>query len=117
MMKTFSKFSKFLGLFLILIGIPILLTSKSHNPELPLLSGLFVLFISNQTREDERSGAIRSSAALFALIIGYTIKLVISNLYQHQMIGFDLISINYFLILVFSLANIIRFSRLYIFMA
>ncbi|WP_316812343.1 hypothetical protein [Pedobacter heparinus] len=116
-MKHLSKYSKFIGLFLILVGIPILLTSRSNNPELPLLSGLFILFITNQTREDERSAAIRSSAALFALIIGYTIKLVISNLYQHQMISFDLISINYFLIMVFVLANIIRYSRLYVFMA
>lgn len=116
-MKIITQSSKFIGLFLILLGIPILLTSKSQNVEIPLLAGLFILFISNQNREDERSSAIRASSAFFALILGYTIKLVISNLYQHQLISFDLTSINYFLIIVFSLANMIRFSRLYIFMA
>jgi len=111
-MKTFAKY---IGLFLILLGIGILFTSKSSGAEMPLLIGLFTLFISNEKEEDERSGAIRASSAFFALIIGYTLKLVITNLYQHQMIPFDLISINYFLIVVFSLANIIRYSRLYIF--
>lgn len=116
-MKNIIRFSKYIGAFLIVVGIPILLTSKSSTAEMPLLVGLFTLFISNQDREDERSGAIRSSSAFFALILGYTIKLVISNLYDHQIIAFNLTSINYFLIMVFALANIIRFSRLYFFMA
>lgn len=94
-----------------------LIFSKSSAAEFVLLTGLFTLFISFQEREDERSAAIRSSSAFFALIIGYNIKLVISTLYQHQMISFDLISINYFLIIVFFLANVIRYSRLYIFLA
>lgn len=116
MMKALIKFPKYIGLFLIVLGIPILLTSKSSTAEIPLLTGLFMLFISSQAKEDERSVAIRSSSALFALILGYSFKLIISNLYQHQMISFDLTSINHFLIIVFALANIIRYSRLYIFM-
>ncbi|WP_316818622.1 hypothetical protein [Pedobacter nyackensis] len=111
------KFTKYIGLFMIVLGIAVLCTSKSSTAEIPLLSGLFILFISNEAREDERSGAIRASSAFFALIIGYTLKLIISNLYQHQIIAFDLISINYFLIVVFFLANVIRYSRLYFFMA
>jgi hypothetical protein len=110
-----QTFAKYLGLFLILLGIGIIWTSKSVGAEMPLLAGLFTLFISNERNEDERSGAIRASSAFFALIIGYTLKLIVSNLYQHQMISFDLVSINYFLIVVFFLANIIRYSRLYIF--
>nr|WP_068890903.1 hypothetical protein [Pedobacter panaciterrae] len=116
-MKTIIKLGKYIGLFLIVLGTIILFTSKSPTAEMPLLVGLFTLFISSQDREDERSGAIRTSSAFIALILGYTIKLVITNLYEHQLIAFDLISINYFLIMVFALANIIRFSRLYIFMA
>ena len=109
------KLSIYVSLFLIILGIPIILTSHSSDSEVPLLVGLFILFISNQKQEDERSGAIRSSSAFMALVLAYTIKLVISNLYQHQMISFDLTSINYFLIIVFSLANVIRYSRLYLF--
>lgn len=117
MMKTLIKISLCVSLFLIVLGIPILLISKSSTAEIPLLVGLFMLFISFQAKEDERSASIRSSSALFALILGYTIKLIISNLYQHQIISFDLTSINYFLIMVFAMANIIRYSRLYIFLA
>lgn len=116
-MKAINRLSKYIGLFLILLGIPILLIAKSSNAEIPLLVGLFTLFISNQDREDERSAAIRTSSAFLGLILGYTIKLVITNLYDHQIITFDLTSINLFLIIVFSLANLIRFSRLYFFMA
>jgi len=119
-MKTIvklSKYSQYIGLFLILFGLPMLLFSNSPTAEIPLLVGLFTLFISNQGKEDERSGAIRTSSAFIALVLGYTIKLLVTNLYDHQLISFDLTSINYFLIIVFSLANAIRYSRLYIFMA
>ncbi|HTN38008.1 MAG TPA: hypothetical protein VL053_13100 [Arachidicoccus sp.] len=108
---------KYISIFLILFGIIALYTTKSSDAELPLLIGLFTLFISREKREDERSVAVKASSALYALIIAYSLKLIISNLYQHQVIPFDLSSINYFLIVVFSLANIIRFSKLYFFMA
>jgi uncharacterized membrane protein HdeD (DUF308 family) len=116
-MKTLIKFSPHLGLFLIILGTAVLLTSKSSTAEVPLLVGLFVLFTSFQAKEDERSTAIRSSSAFIALVLGYTLKLIISNLYQNHMITFDLTSINYFLIIVFTMANVIRYSRLYVFMA
>lgn len=116
-MKTIIKISPYIGLLLIVLGIPVMLTSQSSTAEIPLLVGLFTLFISFQAKEDERSSAIRSSSALFALVLGYAIKMIISNLYQHQIISFDLTSINYFLIIVFAMANIIRYSRLYIFQA
>ncbi|NRF38163.1 hypothetical protein [Pedobacter foliorum] len=116
-MKALTNLTKYIGLLLIVLGTMILFTSKSSTAEVPLLVGLFTLFISNQKREDEGSGAIRSSSAFFALIIGYTIKLIITYLYSNQIITFNLTSINYFLIIVFSLANVIRYSRLYIFMA
>lgn len=112
-----KRFAVYIGLFLIVAGIPILFTSKSINAEFPLLIGLFTLFISNQAREDERSAAIRSSSAFIALVLGYMLHLVVNNLYQHQLIAVNLTSVNSFLIVVFSLANIIRYSRLYIFMA
>ncbi|NML40064.1 hypothetical protein HHL17_22885 [Chitinophaga sp. G-6-1-13] len=112
-----KKFSVYLGLFLIVAGIPIFLNSKSADAEFPLLVGLFTLFISSQAKEDERSTSIRSSSAFFALILGYTYHLVVNNLYQHQMITIHLTSINSFLVIVFALANIIRYARLYIFMA
>jgi hypothetical protein len=113
-----KPFIKFIGILLIFIGIAVLFTtSKSSGAELPLLIGLFTLFISREKREDERAVQIKTSSALSALIIGYSSKLIINNLYQHQIISFDLVSINYFLIIVFSVANIVRFSRLYFFKA
>ncbi|QJB31974.1 hypothetical protein HF329_11795 [Chitinophaga oryzae] len=111
-----KKFSICIGLLLVAVGIPVFLFSGSVNAELPLLIGLFTLFISNQAKEDERSGAIRSSSAFIALVIGYSLHLVMNNLFQHQLIAIRLTTVNSFLIIVFALANIIRYSRLYIFM-
>lgn len=112
-----KKITKYIGLFLIIIGVLILFNYRSSSAEIPLLVGLFTLFISKQNKEDERAITIRSSSAYIALIGGYAIKLLTTNLYIHQLIPFELVSINYFLIVVFTLANAIRYSRLYIFMA
>jgi len=111
-----KNYSKYIGLLLCLTGGVVLMINKSVDAELPLLVGLFILFISKERHEDERSIQVKASSALMALILGYALKLIISNLYIHQIISFDLISINFFLIIVFGFANLIRFFRLYIFM-
>lgn len=108
--------AKYLGLFLTLIGLIIIFLSKSPSAEIPLLVGLFALFVVKEREEDERAKAVRSSSALTALIIGYGLKLLLTNLHEHGLIGIQLTSINYFLIIVFSIANLIYYSRLYIFL-
>lgn len=109
-----KKASVCISLLLIVVGVPVFLYSKSVNAEFPLLIGLFTLFISGQHKEDERSVYIRSSSAFIALVIGYTLHMVTNNLFQHQMTGSHLTSINSFLVMVFALANVIRYARLYI---
>ena len=102
-----------LGLLLTAIGIPVLILDRSADAEMPLLVGLFVLFISKEARDDERAVFIKTSSTYIALILGYGMKLISSNLYSHQLISFQLTEINHFLILVFALAIVINYSRLY----
>jgi hypothetical protein len=40
--------------------------------------------------------------------------LLTTNLYSHQIISFELVEINHFLILVLSIANLIFYSRMFI---
>ena len=108
--------AKYAGLFLTLIGLIVIFCSNSPSAEITLLVGLFILFVVKGREEDERTKAIRSSSALLALIIGYGLKLLLTNLYEHGLIGIQLTSINYFLIIVFSIANLTYYSRLYIFL-
>lgn len=116
-MKQFFKSTsgfRYVGLALVLIGIPLLFFGRSTGSEIPLLVGLFTLFISKLYREDERAIAIRYSSTYIALIVGYGIKLLTTNLYSHQLISYQLTEINHFLILVFALALIIFYCRVYI---
>jgi hypothetical protein len=110
-----DKISKYLAFLLILFGVVTLWTEQSDGAELPLLVGLFMLFVSRTTLEDERTVILKSSSAYIALVIGYGFKLLATNLYSHQLISFHLTEINHFLILVFVLANSIFYLRFYFF--
>jgi len=110
-MHTLLKYS---GVLLIAAGIPTLLIDPSPGAEMPLLAGLFILFISREKREDERAVSIKSSSAYIALVLGYGIKLLSTNLYSHKLISYQMTEINHFLILVFAMAIIIYYSRIYI---
>jgi len=105
---------KYLGLLLIIIGIPVLFIDQNNASEIPLLVGLYIFFISKEAREDERTLSIKTSSAYIALVLGYGIKLISTNLYEHQLLAVQLTEINHFLILVFALAVVIYYSRLYI---
>lgn len=105
--------TRYLGLVLIAAGIPVLIMDQSPAAEIPLLVGLYLLFISKEVREDERAVLIKTSSAYIALILGYGIKLISTNLYSHQLISIQLTEINHFLILVFALAIIIYYGRMY----
>ncbi|HEY0054292.1 MAG TPA: hypothetical protein VGB63_02955 [Pedobacter sp.] len=106
-------FQKFIGIFLITIGIPMLLVDGSKGSEMPLLVGLFTLFTSPGAIEDERSLSLKTWAVYTAFIIGYAFKLLSSNLHSHNLFPTELTEINHFIILVFSLSLIIYYIRFY----
>jgi hypothetical protein len=105
---------KYLGLVLVIVGIATFMLDKAAGAEIPLLAGLFILFVTKAKVEDERSVVLKSSSAYIALVLGYGFKLISTNLYAHQMLPFQLTEINHFLILVFALANCIYYLRLYL---
>jgi hypothetical protein len=105
---------KFVGLTLIALGIPVLLLDRSSGSDIPLLVGLFMVLTVTEKMEDERSLQIKTTSLYIAFIISYGVKLITSNLYDHQLIPFELVEINHFLILILSLANIIFYSRMFI---
>jgi hypothetical protein len=111
--KIFT-YSKYLGLGLIVLGIPAMLLDNSNGSEMPLLVGLFTLLISSNNVEDERSVQIKTTSLYFAFIISYAVKLVTSNLHDHTIITFELVEINHFLILMLALANAVHYGRMYI---
>lgn len=105
---------KFLGLLLIIAGIPTMIFDTSQGSEIPLLVGLFITLITSEKIEDERSLLIKTTSLYIAFVISYGIKLLTTNLYSHQIINFELVEINHFLILVLSIANLIFYSRMFI---
>ncbi|MEO6282024.1 MAG: hypothetical protein ABIN80_22525 [Dyadobacter sp.] len=105
---------KYFGLVLVIVGIATFILDKTVGAEIPLLVGLFILFVSKAKVEDERAVVLKSSSAYIALILSYGFKLISTNLYAHEAISFQLTDINHFLILIFALANCIYYSRLYL---
>lgn len=110
--KLIRKSIKIFGGVAVVLGIGLLLVDRSPGAELLLLAGLFVLFVSHEIREDERSVILKASSAQMALIIGYGFKLLTSYLYDLQVLTMQLVAINHFLILVFALALVIYQVRL-----
>jgi len=110
----FLYYSKYLGLALIIIGIPTMILDNSSGSEIPLLVGLFTLLVATSRTEDERSVQVKTTSLYIAFIISYGAKLITSNLFHHELISFELTDINHFLILTLTLANIIFYGRIYI---
>ena len=116
-MKTNLKFihySKYLGLVLVIMGIPTMILDNSSGAEIPLLVGLFTLLVTTNKIEDERSVQLKTLSLYIAFIISYAAKLAIANLHDHALVSFELTEINHFLILTLALANSIFYGRLYI---
>lgn len=111
--KIWWRFVKVFGGMVVLAGIFVLVIDQSEGAELPLLAGLFILLVSHDIGEDERSSLLKASSTQAALIIGYAITLLSTNLYNHQVIDIQLVAINHFLIVVFALALVIYYVRLY----
>lgn len=105
---------KFLGLALIIGGIPVLFLDSSSGSEVPLLVGLFMVLTVSERKEDERSMMIKTTSLYLAFIVSYGAKLIITNLFSHEIIEFQLVEINHFLLLVLSIANVIYYSRMFI---
>ena len=107
-------YSKYLGVALVVIGIPTIIWDSSSGAEIPLLVGLFTLLITADKTEDERSVQMRATSLYIAFIVSYGVKLITSNLYDHALIAFEIVDINHFLILTLALANVIFYARFYI---
>jgi hypothetical protein len=105
---------KFLGLLLVMAGIPVMVYDTSQGSEIPLLVGLFMTLTTSEKIEDERSLLIKTTSLYFAFVISYGIKLMTTNLHSHHIINFELVEINHFLILILSLANFIFYTRMFI---
>jgi hypothetical protein len=108
------RYLKYVGLSLTLIGILTIILDNSQGSEIPLLVGLFVLLVTRDKTDDERSVQIRTTSLYLAFIISYGAKLITTNLHDHALISFELVEINHFLILMLALANVIFYSRLHI---
>ena len=107
-------YAKYLGLALTVIGVPTMIFDSTAGSEIPLLAGLFILLITKDRVEDERSAQIKTTSLYVAFILSYGVKLITSNLYDHRFIAFELVDINHFLILMLVLANGIFYGRLYV---
>ena len=115
LVATAFYYQKYLGLFLILVGIPILISNLSPNADIPLMIGLFTLFTGMEKVEDERSVSIKMSSLYIAFILAYAIYILLTNAYTHRWISFHLVHINHFVILVFTLAVAIYYARMHLF--
>ena len=114
--KSFTilfNLQRYIGVFCIIVGIPILLLGSYEGSEMLLLVGLFTLFTSSQKMEDERSVSLKISSLYSSFILAYIFKLLSSNLYSHHLIAVEITSINHFMILVFSLSVLIYYFRFY----
>lgn len=114
--KIFTKvlyYQKFIGMLLIAIGIPMLITSKSPESAKVLIFGLFTLFTSWVKIMDERLLSLKMTSIYFAIIVSYAFKMISSELVKQHIFSYELTSINHFIIMVFALANVTYYSRLY----
>jgi hypothetical protein len=109
-----SNILKYGGVVLTLLGIPTLLFDKTPGSEVPLMVGLFFVFISKERKEDERSGSIRFSSMTIAFLISYIVAHFTSYLFTKGIMQWHLTEINHFSIMVFALAIAIFYTRLYL---
>lgn len=105
---------KYLGLSLVAIGLVTIIFDKSKGAEIPLLVGLFTILVASERVEDERTRMIKTTSLYIAFILSYGGKLLTTNLFEHGIIGFQLVDKNHFLILVLSMTNLIYYSRMFV---
>jgi hypothetical protein len=104
---------KYVALFLVAAGIPTIILDSSAGSEIPLLVGLFMLMISRNKIEDERSIQIRATSFYISFIASYGCTLLLSNLFDNGILPFRLSEINHFLILTLVITNALFYTRLH----
>lgn len=115
--KKFTKilyYQKFIGILLIIIGIPMAIMAKSSGSENVLIYGLFILFTSWDKIMDERLFSLKLTSIYFAIIVSYVFKMINSEIIIPNVFSYELTSINHFIIMVFTLANATYYVRLYL---
>jgi hypothetical protein len=119
MPKTFNlyerllPFQKYIAIFGTTLGIIVLIMGNTALAIVYLVPGLFLLLTVTEKIADERSISLKFSSLYLALILAYTIKLIISFLYMNQFISFNMSDVNHFIILLLAIANTIYYLRLY----
>lgn len=106
-------YQKFLGIVLIAVGIPISIMNKSSESTSMLIAGLFVLFTSWDKIMDERLQSIKMRSIYFAIVLSYTFKYFSSQLVRLGIISYEMTNINHFILMVFAVANVTYYSRLF----
>jgi hypothetical protein len=112
-LEKYRPFQKYIAVGCIIISV---LNYMLHNIPMAymhLILGLFLLLTSSQKIEDERSASLRVKSMYGALVIAYSIKMLISLLYDQQIISFKLTDIDPFFVMVLCMANIFYYVRLY----
>jgi hypothetical protein len=106
-------YQKPVAIMMIVIGIPMALTSKATDSTGLLLSGLFLLFITWDKIMDERLISLKATSMYAAMFLSYTFQTITAQLFKQQYITYEMTNINHFMILIFGLANIIYYIRYY----
>ncbi|WP_142688403.1 hypothetical protein [Chitinophaga polysaccharea] len=106
--------TKYIGIALVLAGIPVLWMNQAQTgAELPLITGLFLIFFSREKTEDERSQSIRANALMISFALGYIIEVTTTYLHNKGMLTFQLSTPRYFIMLVLILGILIFYTKLF----
>ncbi|WP_316762230.1 hypothetical protein [Pedobacter aquatilis] len=106
-------YQKFIGISLIALGIPLVLMTTPANSTV-LISGLFVLFTSWEKVMDERLLAFKTTSLYAAIIISYVFRYASKELAKQQLLDYEMTDIDHFILMVFALANLIYYARLWL---
>jgi hypothetical protein len=106
-------YQKPIAIAMIVLGIPIALTSKSTDSTGTLVGGLFLLFITWDKIMDERLISLKATSMYAAIFLSYAFQTITAQLYKQSFISYEMTNINHFMILIFGLANMIYYIRFY----
>ncbi|MFT2007218.1 hypothetical protein ACMA1I_00960 [Pontibacter sp. 13R65] len=109
-----SHYLKYAGIALVALGIPTMLLDSTPGAEVPLLMGLFFVFISKEKTEDERSSSLRFSSMTIAFLLAFIAAHLTGYMFTKGLISWQLEMISHFSILVFALAVSIFYVRTYL---
>lgn len=106
-------FQRYVGIIMTALGLLVFIFDSSERATIPLMVGLFTLFISKEKLEDERSSSLRTSSIYLSLVLSYTVKLLTSYLYSEGALSWQITQVDHFLTLLFAIALIIYYFRLF----